>query len=241
MYHIGICDDDVAFGCQIEEYLKEYAQEEHIEMKTDVFLSGEECLDFMMHSTTFDLLFLDIGLGKMIDGIQVGHMLRSAVTDKLVQIVYISGEKGYAMQLFRTMPMDFLIKPVKKDEIVYIMEKYRMYFAEEKRFFLYHVGKTAKSIAVSEILYFQCSGKKIKIVTHESEDEFYGKMSDVSEQVDESSFWCIHKSYIINIDHVSEFRRNEIVMVNKQAFPVSRAYRKAVQNKLLDRSRLKRT
>ena len=40
MYRIGICDDDYLFCGQIEKYLEEYAQQEEIEIRSEVFFFG---------------------------------------------------------------------------------------------------------------------------------------------------------------------------------------------------------
>lgn len=36
MPRIGVCDNEVAFGCQLETYLDEYAGKENIEIEVDV-------------------------------------------------------------------------------------------------------------------------------------------------------------------------------------------------------------
>lgn len=41
MYRIGICDDEMAFGNLIEEYLEEYARQREIRLDISVFLTGE--------------------------------------------------------------------------------------------------------------------------------------------------------------------------------------------------------
>ena len=61
-------------------------------------------------------------------------------------------------------------------------------------------------------------------------------MEDVKKQVDQNRFWEIHKSYIINVNFVSEFCVEEIQMVNGEWLPISQAFRKRVQQKLLEKN-----
>lgn len=46
---------------------------------------------------------------KRVNGIQVGRVLRSDVTNEIIQIVYISVEKNHEMQFFKNRPVDYLI------------------------------------------------------------------------------------------------------------------------------------
>lgn len=234
MYKVGICDDDIAFGCQIEAYLKEYAEKKNVEIEVEVFISGEECLKYLEKETALDVLFLDIELGQKIDGVMVGHKIRSDLSNEVIQIVYVSSKENYAMQLFRNRPMDFLVKPVKREDIERTMNEYKRIFGDKKNFFEFRIGKLAYRIAEDEILYFQCSGKKIRIITNRKEKkEYYGGMAEVERKIDQDKFWVIHKSYIVNINYISEFRLNEVVMVTGEVLPISRTYQKKVQEKFL--------
>ena len=40
MYKVGICDDNIAFGSQMEKYLEEYAKREAIPLDIVIFGSG---------------------------------------------------------------------------------------------------------------------------------------------------------------------------------------------------------
>lgn len=234
MYRVGICDDDIAFGCQMEEYLKEYARKENMEINIEVFLSGEDYLKYLKEESALDVLFLDIELGRNTNGVMVGNLIRSDLANEVTQIVYVSASESYAMQLFRNRPMDFLVKPVKREDIERVMAEYKRIFFDKKRFFEFRIGKITYRISDDEILYIQCSGKKIEIVTNKENKEYYGTMTEVEKQVDADKFWVIHKSYIVNINYISEFRVNEIVMITGDVLPISRSYQKKVQEKLLN-------
>lgn len=170
MYRIGICDDEMEFCTEIEGFVQEYAEKEKITVETEIFTSGEVLFETMNNGNTFDLLFLDIELGG-IDGVEVGHRLREKVENEAMQIVYVSSKESYAMQLFQIRPFDFLTKPVTMEKITKVMSEYKRLFIDRNIFFTYHVGKSTYRISENEILYFQCEGKKIYIVTTEDKKE----------------------------------------------------------------------
>lgn len=147
MYKIGICDDNIAVGAEIEKYLLEYASTENFEdIEIEVFLSGEDlCRAIRNNSNIFHLLFLDIELGDL-DGISVGNILRKEMKNEITQVIFISYTQEYAMQLFKVRPMDFLIKPITYNKIYDIMQIYRNLFSEKKCFLnIRRVGTVIRS------------------------------------------------------------------------------------------------
>ena len=117
MYKVGICDDNIAFGSQMEKYLEEYAKREAIPLDIVIFGSGSEYLKYLQAEAPIDILFLDIELEEKINGIFVGKKIRMDLRNEITQIVYVSALEEYAIQLFQNRPMDFLIKPIKQEDI----------------------------------------------------------------------------------------------------------------------------
>ena len=237
MYRIGICDDEIAFGNLAEKYLQEYARQEGISLDISIFLNGEEYLKFLREGMVLDIIFLDIEFGGSMDGVKVGEVLRADLANENTQIVYVSALEGYVLQLFRNRPMDFLLKPVKRQDIERVMDEFIRVFGKKKKgkdIFEYGIGRSRFRVAGHEIVYFQCMGRKVSIVTDKGENAvFYGNMDDVAQQLDENKFWRIHKSYNVNVSFVSEFRMKEVCLGNGVKLPVSRTFREAVQEKLL--------
>ena len=233
MYRIGICDDEMEFCTEIEEFVQKYAEKEEITVETEVFTSGEEFFQAMSNEKAVDLLFLDIELGG-IDGVEVGRRLREKVENEAMQIVYVSSKESYAMQLFQIRPFDFLTKPVNMEKISKVMSEYKRLFIDRNMFFSFQVGKSTYRISENEILYFQCEGKKIQVITTKDKREYYGKMADVEKQISMNKFCVVHKSYIVNINYVSEFCPDEVVMCNEIRIPISQSMRKRVREKILE-------
>lgn len=123
MYRIGICDDDLIFCGQIEQYLFDCCPNFNMQMEIIIFVQGTELLSNIAAEGPFDLLFLDIELLD-IDGVNIGKILRSDIANEVTQIVYVSSQMDYALQLFQIRPMDFLLKPVKCVDIEKIVRLY---------------------------------------------------------------------------------------------------------------------
>lgn len=232
MFHILICDDENPTCSYIEKVMLDYATKENISVSTEVFYTGEGLLKYMKQNSNVDLLFLDIALPGM-NGAEVGNLLRDELENETVQIVYISSQDKYAMQLFQIRPFDFLIKPLSEDKLISIFEKYRRLYENDQNFFGYKVGKHEEKIRLSEIMYFKCEYRKICMVTSKKKEFFYGSMKELHELLRAPDFWSVHNSYIVNIRYVKRFRESEVIMTNDTVIPISHAYKSEVKRKTM--------
>lgn len=232
MYKIGICDDNEEFCWKIEEYLIDYCNKIKLPIDIQIFTSGKGLIDYFASEGIFDLLFLDIELNDT-NGVTIGYELRNDISNERTQIVYVSSKESYAMQLFQTRPMDFLIKPITPQDITNVIDTYCRLFVQTKSYFEYKSKKKAYRIDERSILYFQSVGKVIHLFTSNGENCFYGKLSDVLKQINNEMFCCVHKSFIINTNYVSEYRATEIIMSNGVLIPISYSMRNHVKEHIL--------
>ncbi|MGI6730841.1 MAG: LytR/AlgR family response regulator transcription factor [Anaerovoracaceae bacterium] len=228
MFRIAICDDEQIICSKIEDVILKYSKEMCLEIDTQVFYSGEELYKFLLSGDRFDLIFLDIEM-KMLDGIQVGRMIREELDNQTVQIVYISGKDNYYRALFDVRPMNFLNKPLEEEKII---KDIRLAMKLCDRFggvFKYKKGQELHYRDINSILYFESIRRKIRVVTTMGDDTFYGKLDDVYKEVAKHHFMFIHKSYIINPIFVTQFKYEDVTMSNSEVLPISQSRRKSIR------------
>lgn len=236
MYDIGICDDGENICTSIENMLLQYAKEKNIQVKTNVWYTGEGMRDYLAAGNHLDILFLDIELFKM-TGIEVGSYIRNVLDNMGLQIIYISGKSSYALQLFKTQPLDFLVKPILQEHIDSAMDMaIRIINKREKRF-EFRQGKDYYYISMGDIIYFESRGKKIKIVTRQKTCEFYGRLRDIVKKLPED-FIMIHQSYVINKEYVLRYTYEMVELVNGTILGISKINRKQVKEKILRKESL---
>lgn len=54
--------------------------------------------------------------------------------------------------------------------------------------------------------------------------EFYKKMEELLQEIEQKGFFRCHQSYIVNRNYVQGLSASEIVLLNKKRIPVSRRY-----------------
>jgi DNA-binding LytR/AlgR family response regulator len=234
MLRIAICDDEEIICRQLEDMLFEIGNRINQEIETEIFYSGEELYRFLFRGSRYDIIFLDIELNQ-INGVEVGRRIRDELKDELTQIVYISCNEGYAMELFDVRPLNFIIKPLNKEKMQSVLTKAVKLLDRENNFFEYKNGNVTFNIPLREILYFESCGRKVNMVLENEIKTFYGKLSFVEEKINSCDFIMIHKSYLINFNYCIEYNYEYVKMSNQEVLAISQNNRKAVRERLLQR------
>lgn len=227
MYKIGICDDDRVLCAALEEQLCTLAEELALKAEVEVWYTGEELQRDLGGGLRLDLLFLDIELVRK-DGIEVGFFIRGELEDMQTHIVYISAKQDYAMRLFKVQPLDFLLKPIKLEELREVFGRSIRQKRAASVYFSYQKGGSLQRIALSEICYFMSRDKKILMVSKDATEEFYGKLKEIAGRLP-AGFMPIHQSYIVNRDYIDSYTYESVTLADGEQLPISKPYRKKVR------------
>ncbi|MFG6356200.1 MAG: LytTR family DNA-binding domain-containing protein [Acetatifactor sp.] len=230
-YNVGICDDGKNICASLEEMVLRYAQKSKHKMDVGVWYTGEELCRYLEQGGHLDILFLDIELIKL-TGMEVGDFIRNKLENRGMQIIYISGEPSYAQKLFKTQPMDFLVKPISVQQIEDALELAVKLLGKNEECFAIQNGRDYYYISYGDIIYFESAGRKIKIVATDAEKEFYGAIRELEKKLPREYF-TVHRSYVINRTHVARYTYETVEMDNHAVLPISKAYRKQVRERLL--------
>lgn len=231
MYTIGICDDGRNVCGSIENMLEQYAQEKNVRLDTSVWYTGEDLMNDLASGHHLDILFLDIELVNM-TGTEVGSYIRNQLDDMGMQIIYISGKASYAQQLFKTQPIDFLVKPISLRQIFEVMDIAVRIITRKKERFEFQQGKDYYYVPMGDIIYLQSEGRKVKVISQKTSFEYYGKLSEAEKQLS-GDFIRIHKSFIVNKEYVFRYTYETVEMIDGTIFTISMANRKNVRDKIL--------
>lgn len=233
MYGIGICENSKKICADIEECIIKYMKAKGIKAETYVWFSGQALLDYLKRGNSLDLLFLELEQPKGF-GIEIAEYIRNELEDYNMQIVYLSEKEEYTRRLFKTHSLDLLVKPIKEEHIISALNLSFKFIKRNTRKFEYQVGTDYYYILYDDIMYFFSEKRKIRIITRNGEESFYGKLSDISEDLPER-FIVIHKSYIVNKDYVKHYTYDMLELFNGTVLSISKANRKSVRKELLIR------
>jgi len=182
-----------------------------------------------------DLLFLDIEM-PVIDGFE----LLNKILHLNFSVIFITAYNQYALKAFRFNALDYLVKPIDTNELAEAVAK-----AEKKikptstQLSLLQRqmrGEMATKIAIpgqngvsfielNEIVFVEASNNYSKLILTDKRIFTVSKtLKDVQDVLEESHFLRVHRQYIINLNHVKQFNRNEsiLIMDNGEHLPIAR-------------------
>ena len=178
----------------------------------------------------YDLIFLDIEFPEM-KGTDFGKLLRRKLKNYDTQIVFISLVKEYAMDLFQTRPIEFLIKPIAYEKFSACMLTYMTHYENSNGFLEYTMENIKHRIRVREVLYLESHGKKVEFHTKRGDFMTYGKITDIIADYTDK-FICIARGIYVNVQHIIEATPKEILLTNNRTLRISRGCQNAVRDRL---------
>jgi len=228
MQYIAICDDETNICANLESSLINILKRLNIRHDIDTFETGAELYEKIKNGKHYDLLFLDIELAQdMINGIEISSLIRDELRNNLMSICFISWQMKYAMSLFDSHPINFLIKPLNDPEIEKVIKKFTALSNSQNATLNYKIRHDSYRKPLKEILYLESHGRKITIyLINGTTEEFYGQLKEIYPlQLQQHDFLFIHASYIVNYDHVMKFSYDELVLVNGKRLSISQTNR----------------
>lgn len=232
--NVVIIDDEINCCEVLQLLLQKYCKQ-----VTDVklFNNSSEGLTYLRNNTP-DLLFLDIEMP-----ILNGFDLLSELGDINFHVIFTTAYDKYAVRAFKFNAIDYLLKPIDKDELIGAIKKITEKKPEEKRqgneilkmksTFQKNPDVIAISsmegitfIEVKDIVYCESDGSYTAFFFNDNRRIQTSKpIKDVEETLSESGFYRVHQSYLINMKHIRKYIRGdggEVVMSNGKTINVSR-------------------
>ncbi len=195
-----------------------------------------------------DCVFLDIEMPEM-DGFQ----LLERLTFKDFDLIITSAYDNYAIKAFKEHAVDYLLKPIDSEDLLKAVNRVhknqknhalgnqlkniiRAYVPEKKnkRLIMPLLGKTI-FVNFEDILYCKSSGSYTEVhFTTNGMELLSKKLKEIEAQTD-ASFFRVHNSYLVNLNYVKEYIKNDgsyLVLSNGKTIPISRAKKTELLQKL---------
>lgn len=155
-----------------------------------------------------DIMFLDIQMPG-----ESGFDLLEKV-DVKARVIFVTAFDEYAIRAFEVDAVDYLMKPVSPERLQKAIEKVekddlqrigtKRKVAHEDTMFL-TINSSLKFIKVSSILCIEAAGDYSEMVTTDGKKGLVQKsMAEWEERLPESHFCRIHRSTIINLEHIAK-------------------------------------
>jgi DNA-binding LytR/AlgR family response regulator len=151
-------------------------------------------------------------------------------------IIFTTAYDEYAMEAFKTSGIDYLLKPVKKEELVAAFGKlssFKTFFhpaeaakasnqpADYKKRFIIRFGEHIKTVSVEDVAYFFSENKATYVRTHEGRTyPMDNNLDSLETMLDPEFFFRVNRQYIINlkaIDEMKTYSKARVIVTLKPA------------------------
>jgi two-component system, LytTR family, response regulator LytT len=227
-----IIEDEHLAAERLEGLLRELDPSIHVAAQ----LQSIEASVQWLKSHTPELIFLDIQLSdglsfEIFDEIQVE-----------APIIFTTAYDEYALKAFKLNSVDYLLKPIRQEELHAALEKFRKRLTPQpidiaallrslhgnstpvKRRFLIQFGDRIKHVETHDVAYFFALDKTVFLVTKQGQKYPINLTLDrIEETVDPQSFFRINRKMIISFGSIRQmvpFTRSRIKIELQPAEPV---------------------
>lgn len=228
---IAICDDETAQQLLLRKYLEEWVQKNGEVLETKLFQNGESFLFAWEDDRDYDLLILDIEMGQL-NGMELAAKIRSQ--DENIPILFVTVYDKYIAQGYEVAALHYLTKPLHKEKLFEVLDKVRKIGKnEEKQYFQTDEGPI--SLPLSKIWYVEARAHQCILYTEEQAYTLYSGISEMAKLLgSHREFVRCHRSYLVNVQHISAIVKSELIMDDKRKLPLSRNSEKTVNQAFIE-------
>ncbi|MGX5172669.1 LytR/AlgR family response regulator transcription factor [Aliikangiella sp. IMCC44653] len=183
----------------------------------------------LLNQTEVDLMFLDIEM-PVLKGTEFYQNLRNKP-----KVIFTTAYRDYAIEGFELEAVDYLLKPIVFSRFFKAIEKFKasqelmskmtqpQEEEVEKQYLFVRENRKQVKLILSQIYYIQGLKDYLKIITTSGSHIVKSTLSGFEQQLP-SQFLRIHRSFIINKDHVTAYNRHE-VEIEQHEIPIGESYR----------------
>lgn len=184
--------------------------------------SVEDAVEWFQHNEMPDLVFMDVQLA---DGLSFDIFRQVEVT---CPIIFTTAYDRYSLQAFKVNSVDYLLKPIEKEELATALQKFKQYHQQDSsntfnhqslqqlikqlsppkpfksRFLLKH-GQTWEYLSVNAISYLYSEAGLTFLVDNKGKRHALDEsLEQIQNQLDSSFFFRINRQQIIHIEAIQK-------------------------------------
>jgi len=192
----------------------------------------------LLDNTEVDLMFLDIQMPGL-SGLEFSRSLSDGP-----KVIFTTAFEQYALEGFRVDALDYLLKPISYPEFLNSVNKAKRWFehtepspdTQSRNSIFVKADYKLIQIEFNSILYIEGLKDYVKFFLEDNAKPVMSLMSmkSLEDNLPESRFIRVHRSFIVNLDKIKTIERNRIVFGNEY-IPISENYKEKFQKFINER------
>lgn len=231
---IAICDDEQLYREEATNLINDYTQAHpELSFRLFSFSSGKELLEYIDENGSFDLYVLDIIMPEM-NGIELGAALRSRKDNGMV--IYLTTSPEFAVESYNIEAFHYLLKPIDAEQFFKVIEKaVKHFYQSEKEVLSIKTSGSVRIVLTRNIRYAARMGRLICYYMSDDttinsitfNDKFVNAAAPL---LSHNGFLLVGSSFVVNLYHVTEVTRTELVISGGHRVSIPRRIYESVKS-----------
>lgn len=211
--HIALCDDEIVDLSQTLDLLKLYDKNNQLLITT--FLRAADLME-KAKQYSFDIVLLDIEMEPP-SGFDIAKELSS--TDNAPTIIFTTKSNAYALKGYG-IAIRYLQKPLTYEPLSEALDV-AIADATAHRLTI-QVDSVLHTVRLRDVQYIEIYGHYANIHTARQTFRLRTTLKEIMGRLPKGYFVLTHKSYIVNLDHITSASNSEIKLDCGETIPIGR-------------------
>ena len=193
-----------------------------------------------------DLIFVDINMPDM-TGVEFVQTLETPA-----MVIFTTAYAEYAIEGYKLSAVDYLLKPFGLQDIVRASEKAHSLYellqlqeqlsggaaqeeepteSAEEGVLSVHADRKTHLVKMSNIVYLESAGEYVRLhLVDGTKLVTLFRLKNMESELQSSQFMRVHRSYIINLAHISGYTKGRVFLSNDDYVPIGENYKEQFLN-----------
>lgn len=212
---ILLCDDEQQYIDELKIHIEEFMKSRSISFEIYTFNNPQSVVEC---DIVYQLAFLDIQMNEL-DGISLAKILKER-NNKIV-IFFVTSYNVYQDDAMDLRAFRFFEKPYNADRLYSGLEKAMEYIDESYIDFYIYTNNEHKKILTDDVIYVERGNRQVTLVTTKGNYTTRETFDEWCEILQNSFFYKVHKSFIVNLHYVTSYKYSEIFIQNNIRIPIA--------------------
>ena len=217
----GFCDDDLSILSELRVLLDRYRVERNADIASAAFQSPLDLLAEVERGTRFDILLLDVVMPGE-NGIDTAREIRRY--DQNVKIIFLTSSAEFAVESYTVGAYFYQLKPIWEESFFRLLDSVLAECVKSGgQSLILRCKSGITRVGLEKLEYCEVLGRALWLHLTDGTVLESGGMDRLCDQLaGYDNFLRIHRSYLVNLDHIKSIMPKTITMDSLAELPVPR-------------------
>lgn len=225
MIGILICDDDLVFLERMHTFVAAFFRSKNIKVKIYTYLDAQKISPQIYKSVDIALLDVDFE-NECYNGMDIARLLRTYRKDSV--IIFVTNFIEYAPEGYEVQAFRYILKRQLDSDLFQYLTLAISQLKCVRDTIKFQVNGEIFDVPLVDVLYLEVCQHNVTIFLKTGQSSkphkaysFYATLTDLEVQLSNRGFLRIHKSYLVNMQHITKFQCREVILSNGRSLRVS--------------------